>query len=106
MPQQTIDAVLLREPAEEAGNEARKVFEDEIAEAMEAGQQIIVHTAGKEPYRRIPSVIYESESFHALMALLANSAATNGHSNNKLSQIVSEAQGTPLPVVHEVPDHD
>lgn len=105
MPQQTIDAVLLREPAEEAGKEARVAFDDEIAAAMKGGQQIIVHTAGKEPYRRIPGVIYESESFHALMALLANSAATNGHSNNKLSQIISDAQGIPMPVVHEVPDH-
>ena len=100
--QMSIGAVLLREPAEEADEETREAFEAAITEALAAGHQVIVHTASKEPNRRIAGVIYESDGFIAFLALAANSPATDGRSKNKLSQIILEAQGTTLPIVKGV----
>ena len=100
--QMSIGAVLLREPAEEAGEEAREALEAAIAEALAAGHQVVVHTANKEPNRRIAGVIYEPDGFVAFLALAAHTPATDGRSKSKLSQIIAEAQGTSLPVVKEV----
>ncbi len=97
-------AKLLHEPAEDAGKEAREAFDNELAKAVEAGHQVVVHTFGKYPYLRIAGVIYESDKFNALTALLAHTPATDGRSKNKLCQIIAEAQGTTLPVVCEVRD--
>ena len=100
--QMSIGAVLLREPAKESGEEARDAFEVAIAVALAAGHQVVVHTASKEPNRRIAGVIYESDGFVAFLELAAHIPATDGRSKNKLSQIIAEAQGTSLPVVKEV----
>ena len=100
--QMSIGAVLLREPAEEADEETREAFEAVITEALAAGHQVVVHTAGKDPNRRIVGVIYEANWFNALTAMLAHTPATNGRSKDKLSQIILEAQGTTLPIVKGV----
>jgi TRAP-type mannitol/chloroaromatic compound transport system substrate-binding protein len=95
-------AILLHEPAEDAGKEAREAFDTELAKAIEAGHQVIVHTSGKYPCLRIAGVIYESGAFDAMCALMAHTPATDGRSKNKLCQIIAEAQGTTLPIVREV----
>lgn len=99
----SIGAVLLREPAKESGEEARDAFEVAIAVALAAGHQVVVHTANKEPNRRIAGVIYESDGFVAFLELAAHIPATDGRSKNKLSQIIAEAQGTTLPIVKQKP---
>ncbi|MBK8319974.1 MAG: hypothetical protein IPL05_16070 [Betaproteobacteria bacterium] len=95
-------AVLLREPAEDSCREAREAFDTELAKAIEAGHQVVVHTSGKYPCLRIAGVIYESGAFDAMCALMAHTPATDGRSKNKLCQIIAEAQGTTLPIVREV----
>ena len=100
--QSTAGAVLLHEPAEDAGKEAREAFDTELAKAIEAGHQVIVHTSGKYPYLRVAGVIYESDSFAAMCTLMAHSPAADGRSKDKLCQIIAAAQGTTLPVVSEV----
>jgi len=97
--QPALGAVLLREPAEETSEETREAFEAAIAEALAVGHQVVVHTASKEPNRRISGVIYEADEFAALAILLAHTPASDGHSRDKLSQIIASVQGTPLPVV-------
>jgi hypothetical protein len=100
--QMSIGAVLLREPAEEAGEETREAFEAAITEALAAGHQVVVHTAGKEPSRRIPGVIYEANEFNALTAMLAHTPADDGRSKDKLSQIIAELRCTTLPIAKGV----
>lgn len=95
-------AVLIREPSEDDGNEAKRTFESELDQAVEAGHQVVVHTAGKYPRQRIADVTYTSDAFAALCALLAHTPATDGRSKDKLCQIVAEVQGRALPVVCEV----
>lgn len=92
-------AVLLREPVDGDDHES---FESALAQAIEAGHQVVVHTANKEPNRRIAGVIYEPDGFVAFLSLAANSPSTDGRSKNKLSQIILEAQGTTLPIVKGV----
>jgi hypothetical protein len=105
MLQPALGAVLLREPAEDAGTEAREAFEAAIAEAIEAGHQVVVRTACYEPNRRMAGVIYESDGFVALLALAAHTPATDGRSKDMLCQALAEARGSALPVVREV-SHD
>ena len=100
--QSAISTRLLREPSPDDGPEAMATFETEFAQAFEAGHQVIVHTAGKEPTRRIAGVIYEPNAFVAMLALAAHTPATDGRSKDKLFQIINEAQGSALPVVREV----
>ena len=100
--QSATGAILLREPSEDDGNEARATFENELSQAIEAGHQVVVHTFGKYPYLRIAGVIYESDAFAALCTLMAHTPATDGRSKDKLCQIIAEAQGSTLPVVREV----
>lgn len=100
--QSTAGAILLHEPAEDTNKEAREAFDNELAKAIEAGRQIVIHTSGKEPNRRIGGVIYEASGFNAFLALAAHTPATDGRSKDKLCQIIADAQGTTLPVVREV----
>ena len=51
--QMSIGAVLLREPAEEAGEEAREALEAAIAEALAAGHQVVVHYRRHELHRQL-----------------------------------------------------
>ena len=99
MQQSVVGAVLLREPSPDDGNEMREQFDTELTKAIEAGLQVVVHAASKERNRRIPGVIYEANALNALLALASHNPATDGHSPDKLSQILSEAQGTSFPVV-------
>lgn len=92
-------AVLLREPADGDEHEA---FDSALAQAIEAGHQVVVLT-GKEPNRRIAGVIYVTDQFNAQLALAAHTAATDGHSKDMLAQILAEAQGKTLPIVKTVP---
>ena len=95
----TLNAVLLREPDD---GEDHKDFDTAFAHARNAGQQVIVHTSGTQPRQRIAGVIYEASGFNAFLALAAHSPATDGQSKNRLVQIISEAQGTTLPIVRTV----
>lgn len=95
-------AVLLHEPSPNDDGEAQATFDCELAKAIEAGHQIVIHTYGKEPNRRIGGVIYESEAFAAWCALMAHTPATDGRSKDKLCQIINEVQGTTLPVFRGV----
>lgn len=92
-------AVLLREPVD---GDDRESFESALAQAIEAGHQVVVHTANKEPNRRIAGVIYEPDGFVAFLALAAHSPATDGHSKDRLAQIIRESQGSTLPIVPTV----
>lgn len=91
-------AVLLREPA---NGDDRMPFDTAIAQAIEAGHQVIV-LATVEPTRRISGVIYAANEFEAQLALAANTPATDGHSKDRLAQIIRESQGSSLPVVKTV----
>ncbi len=97
--QSATGAMLLHEPAEDAGKDAREAFDAELDQSIEAGHVVIVHTSGEWPSRRIPGVIYESEAFAALCALMAHTPATDGRSKDMLSQTVAAVQGISLPVV-------
>jgi hypothetical protein len=97
--QSAIGAVLLHEPAD---GDDRKAFDNAMTEALNAGHQIVVHTSGTVPNRRIAGVIYESNGFNAQLALAAHSPATDGYSKNRLVQIISAVQGTTLPIIRTV----
>lgn len=97
----TTGAVLLREPPENASADEWETFGKLVSLALEAGQRVIVRASGASAFRRIRGAIYEPEDFSALLALLACSPADDGHSQDKLSQIVNGVQGSTLPVVHE-----
>jgi hypothetical protein len=97
--QSVIGAVLLHEPANGDDCEA---FDNAMTEALKAGHQVVVHTSGTVPNRRIAGVIYEANGFNAMMTMLAHTPATDGHSKNRLVQIISAVQGTTLPIIQTV----
>ena len=106
MPKPVMGAILLREPGTDATDEAREVFEKEVSEAIGSGYRVVALTAGPLPIRRIAGVVYEAEHFNALLATMALSPANDGHSPNRLSQLIAEicTSGSSLPVVREVCD--
>ena len=97
--QVTLNAVLLREPAE---GDDHKDFDTAFAHARNAGQQVIIHTSGPQPRQQIAGVIYEASGFNACLAQAAHSPATDGHSKNMLEQILNEVKGSALPIVQMV----
>lgn len=106
MPKPVMGAILLRAPGTDATDEARTVFDNELYAALESGLCVVVHTAGPIPARRIPGVVYEEKHFNALLAMTALSPASDGHSPDRLSQLIAEISksGSSLPVVREVCD--
>ncbi len=97
MQQSSAGAVLLREPAGDAGQEARKAYEAAVSEALTAGQRVIVRTAGTSQRQNSGNIRYEESDFGALCSLLGALPANGG--GTQLDQIIASVQGTPLPVV-------
>lgn len=106
LPKPVMGAILLREPGPDATDEAREVFDNEISDAIASGYHVVVQTAGPIPAQRIHGVAYEAEQFNALLAKMALSPASDGHSPDRLSQVIAEISksGSTLPVVREVCD--
>ncbi len=94
-------ALLLSEPPPDAPEAAFDDQATKVANALLQEAAVIVIRNGSGRLRR-PGVIYVDDDFNGLSVLLANSAATDGRSRNKLSQIIAEVQGSSLPVVREV----
>lgn len=99
---QSAGAVLLCEPASDANDAAWEQFSADVSAAQDAGQKVIARASGAPVIRRLAGVTYESDDFLALLALLADTPADDGHSKNRLCQIIEQVQGTSLPVVREV----
>jgi hypothetical protein len=94
-------AVLLREPPVDALEAEFYDHAQEVADALLQEAVVIVRRNGSDRLRR-PGVIYVDDDFNGLLAVLAHTPADDGKSKDRLSQILSEAQGSALPVVRGV----
>jgi len=97
-------AVLLREPPVDSPDAEFAEHADKVASALHQEGVVIVVRNGSDRLRR-PGVIYVDDDFNALLAVLAHTPGTNGKHKDKLSQIVSEVQGSALPTVRQVVCH-
>ena len=93
-------AVLLREPPVDAPEADFAKHAEKVAEALLQDAVVIVVRNGTDRLRR-PGVIYADDNFNALSAMLAHTPGKDGQSN-RLREILSEAQGSALPIVREV----
>lgn len=94
-------AVLLLEPAADAGSECWERFAADVFAAHDSGQRVVVRASGAPDYRRIPGAEYYGDDFTALVALLAMTPTTGGR-GNALRAVIAKAQGSSLDVVREV----
>jgi len=97
-------AVLLREPPVDSPDAEFAEHADKVASALHQEGVVIVVRNGSDRLRR-PGVIYVDDTFNGLLALLAHTPGTDGKNTDKLSQIVSEVQGSVLPTVRRVVCH-
>lgn len=89
-------AVILREPAAIASDEARQTFEQELSGAQTAGHTVIVHRNGT-PRASQPGVTYVDNDVDALLHLLAFSHSDSHQ--NALAELLANIQGHTLQVV-------
>ena len=91
-------AVLLLEPAADAGSECWERFAADVFAAQDSGQRVIVRASGAPAFRRISGCRYFENDLAALLELLACTPSTDGR-GNALREAIAQAQGASLEAV-------
>lgn len=70
---------------------------------MKNGQSVVIHSSGAPANRYIAGAIYRPDGFSARLCFLSLIPSDDRRYKTRLDQIITEVQGTPLPIVKRVP---